>query len=94
MKTYRIQWLGIPGIDITAGTIQEALELCARHQLDFLMANLDQIDGLRRELAEGSLSPTFSSLTISGDDDGSLPNAVTDEEGAADIVVRLFPEAR
>ncbi|WP_016744598.1 hypothetical protein [Rhizorhabdus wittichii] len=94
MKTFKIEWLGIAPIDITADSIEQALEICSRHQLDYLMSHLDQVESLRRDVAAGAVSPTYSTLTITGDIKASPVVSVTNREAEADIIVHLFPEAR
>lgn len=93
MKIYTVSWLGIPGIDITAPNMAAAIEKLSRHQLDFLMDNLDRIEQLQRDLAAGILEPTFSVLTILDEEDDT-PSPTNDQTTPPAIVVRLFPEVR
>lgn len=90
MRSCKIMWIGIDGIDAFGDTLEEAVMATQRHVAQFMLDHEDGIDQLRRDIADGKIKTTFTTLTINDDrewDDGK-GNATPPV-----MVINLFPSA-
>ncbi|MCZ4343925.1 hypothetical protein O4H52_20125 [Sphingomonadaceae bacterium G21617-S1] len=91
MRTCKLMWIGLDGIDISGDTLEEGMLTCQLHVARYLLDNHAGIDQLRRDIADGKIEPTYSTLTINDDhgwDDGN------GDSTPPVIVIHVFPETR